>query len=409
MNDVVITGLGAVTPVGESVSQTWEAIKDERSGADSISLFDVDEYEYDFRTGDGCEVDVDPTEYDVVDERSMGRHTQLGVIAAKEAMEDAGYSTDPDWEDPRRVGVSFASCVGGQLEIEENVMGLRERGSVATRFSILLLPNSTAGHNSILFDAQGPNRAPSTACAAGTHAICDAVDDIRLGRTDVMIAGGSDAGVCSAIHGCFDVIRALSADYGTPDEAIRPFDESRDGFLLGEGGGALVLESAEHAEQRGAPIYATVEGTGRSADADHPARPAEDARGLEASVTSALREAGRDPDEIDHVNAHGTATPRGDEHEALCLRKVFDDVPPVTSPKSSMGHTLGASGAIEAVLSVLAIENDVLPPTINYETPDPDCDVPVVAETTSADVDAVLSNSAGFGGTNGTLVIGTHE
>lgn len=409
MNDVVITGVGAVTPVGRSASRTWDALKDGESGADSISLFDVAEYEYDFRTGDGCEVDVDLTEDDDVDERSMGRHTQLGVVAAKEAMADAGFSTDPDWDDPRKVGVSFASCVGGQLEIEENLLSLREEGSVATRFSIQLLPNSTAGYNSILFDAQGPNRAPSTACAAGTHAICDAVDDIRLGRADVMIAGGSDAGVCSSVHSCFDVLRALSTEYSTPEEAIRPFDENRDGFLLGEGGGALVLESAEHAERRGAPIYAAIEGTGRSADADHPARPAEDARGLKAAVTNALREAGRDPAQIDHVNAHGTATPRGDEHEALCLREVFDDVPPVTSTKSAIGHTLGASGAIEAVVSVLAIRDDVLPPTINYETPDPDCDVPVVDETTGADVDAVVSNSAGFGGTNGTLVIGTYE
>lgn len=409
MNDVVVTGLGAVTPVGASVSETWESVKKGESGASSISLFDPDEYEYDFRANAACEVDIDPTDRDVVDERSMGRHSQLGVIAAKEAMEDAGFGTDPSWNEPQNVGVSFASCVGGQLEIEENLRGIYDSGSIATRFSIQFLPNSTAGHNSILFDAQGPNRAPSTACAAGTHAICDAVDDIRLGRADVMIAGGSDAGVCSIVVGGFDVLRALTTKHDDPADAIRPFDEDRDGFLLGEGAGTLVLESAEHAEQRGAPIYATIEGVGLSGDADHPARPARDARGLKASVRSALDEAGREPDQIDHVNAHGTATPRGDEHEALCLDEVFDDVPPVTSVKSMMGHTLGASGAIEAVISTLAIRDDVLPPTANYETPDPDCDVPVVGETTSADVDSVVSNSAGFGGTNGTLVFGTHD
>lgn len=398
-----------MTPVGESLRQTWDAMTNGESGAGSISSLDLGAYEYDFRTTVACEVDIEPAERDSVDERSMGRHSQLGVIAAREAMSDGGFPLEPNWDDPEKVGVSFASCIGGHLEIEENVTKLREEGSAATRFSIQLLPNLTAGHVSIMFDARGPNRAPSTACAAGTHALCDAVDDIRLGRADVMIVGGADAGVCVTVLGSFDVLRAMSTRNERPEAAIRPFDAERDGFLLGEGAGALVLESAEHAAERGASVYAAIEGVGRSADAEHPVRPATDARGLKAAVQEALADAERTPDAVDHVNAHATATPRGDEHEALCLNETFDEVPPVTGTKSMIGHTLGASGAIEAAVATLSIEEGVIPPTCNYETPDPDCDVPVVGETTGADVETVLSTSAGFGGTNGTVIISAHD
>lgn len=407
MEDVVITGVGTVTSVGETASETWEALKDGASGAKPISGFDPEEF--DFRTKSGCQVDIDPDEHDLVEPRSMGRYAQISVMSAKEAIQDAGFDGEPDWDDPQNVGVSLASCEGGLDVVEGGAIDLREDRPIGARFAIRFLTNLAAGHVSIAFNAQGPNRAESTACAAGTHAICAAFDEIQLGRADVMIVGGSDAALCPSAIAAFDSMRALSTNDDTPGEAIRPFDKHRDGFLMGEGAGVLILETAEHAKERGADIYAAVEGTGRSGDADHPARPARDARGLKSSITSALEEAGRDPDEIDHVSAHGTATPRGDQHEAMCLNKIFDDVPPVTSIKSMLGHTLGASGAIEAVIGALSIQNDVIPPTINYETPDPDCDIPVVDEKTHTEVETVLSNSAGFGGTNGSVVIGSYE
>lgn len=403
MNDVVVTGLGAITPVGESFSETWESLLDQRSGAQSITQFDLDTYEYEFRTRVGCEVDADPSTHPLVDERSAGRHAQLGVVAANEAVVDAGFDTDagPEW-DPTRVGVSYASCLGGQLEIDEHQLRMRDGGRPNTRFSIQLLNSSVAGHTSIAFDARGPNRAPSTACAAGTHAIASAVDDIRLDRADVVIAGGADTGVCSTGVAAFDSLRAMSSRNDEPTAAIRPFDADRDGFLLAEGAGALVLESASHAAERGATVYAEVTGVGRSAGADHLIRPANDGRGLIAAIERALSDADRSPRDVDHVNAHATATPRGDDHEALCLRQVFDDPPPVTANKGNLGHSLGASGAIEAGVAVGSIREGTVPPTVNHETPD--CELDVVTEPRDSEPSVVVSSSAGFGGTNGAVV-----
>jgi 3-oxoacyl-[acyl-carrier-protein] synthase II len=405
MHDVVVTGLGAVTPVGGSLSATWEALLDGDSGAGPVTQFDLDGYDYQYQTAAGCEVEVDLSTHEFVDERSTGRHSQLGLVAASEAVADAGFDhdtdADPDW-DPERVGVSYASCLGGQLEIDEQQYRLRRGERADTRFSIQLLPSSVAGHTSIEFDARGPNRAPSTACAAGSHAIAGAADDIRLGRADVVVAGGADAGVCSTGLAAFDSLRAMSRRDDEPQAAIRPFDADRDGFLLAEGAGTLVLESADHAAARDATVYAEVSGVGRSADADHPARPASDARGLTAAVEQALTDADCSPADIDHVNAHATATPRGDDHEALCLQQVFDDPPPVTANKGNLGHSLGASGAIEAVVSVASIREGTIPPTVNHDTPD--CDLDVVTEPRGAEPDVVLTNSAGFGGTNGAVV-----
>ncbi|MEZ3145511.1 beta-ketoacyl synthase [Halobaculum sp. MBLA0143] len=403
MNDVVVTGLGTITPVGGSLSETWESLLGHESGAGPITQFDLDTYGYDFRTRVGCEVAADPSAHPSVDERSAGRHAQFGVVAASEAVADAGFDADdgPDW-DPTRAGVSYASCLGGQLEIDEHQLRMRDGGRPDTRFSIQSLTSSVAGHASVVFDARGPNRAPSTACAAGTHAIADAVDDVRLGRADVMIAGGADAGVCSTGLAAFDSLRAMSSRNDAPTAAIRPFDADRDGFLLGEGAGALVLESASHAAERGATAYAAVTGVGRSADADHLIRPASDGRGLIAAIERALADADRSPADVDHVNAHATATPRGDDHEALCLHEVFDDPPPVTANKGNVGHTLGASGAIEGAISAASIHEGTIPPTVNHETPD--CGVDVVTEPRDADPEVVLANSAGFGGTNGAVV-----
>ena len=405
MHDVVVTGLGTVTSVGRTAPETWTALLDGERGGGPVTQVDLDAYDYDYRTTAGCEVDADVSTNELVDERTMARHSQLGLVAASEAVFDAGFNpdttTDPNWN-PTRAGVSYASCLGGQLEIDEHQHRLREGTRADTRFSIQLLPSSVAGRTSIAFDARGPNRTPSTACAAGTHAIAGAVDDIRLGRADVMIAGGADAGVCSTVLAAFDSLRAMSRRDGEPQAAIRPFDADRDGFLLAEGAGTLVLESADHAAARNATVYAEVSGTGRSADADHPARPASDARGLTAAVERALADADCSPADIDHVNAHATATPRGDDHEALCLQQVFDDPPPVTANKGNLGHSLGASGAIEAAVSVASIREGTIPPTVNHDTPD--CDLDVVTEPRDAEPDVVLTNSAGFGGTNGAVV-----
>lgn len=409
MNDVVITGIGAVSSIGMSAAETWDGLKQGKSGAGPITSFDPQELEYNYRSQIGCEVRLDPTDYDCVDERQMGRYCQIGMIAAQEAMEDAGFGVDPEWDDPTKTGVSFGSCIGGLDVIEQATLNIHNSGRIPPRLSLKFLANMPAGYMSIAFNAQGQNRSAATACAAGTHAIGAAADDIRLGRADVMITGATDTGVCQTAVSGFDVLRALSTRNDDPERAIRPFDVDRDGFLLGDGAGALILESAEHAAQRGAEILATVEGTGRSADAEHPVRPAKDASGMTASVENALADANCDPGAVDHVSAHGTATPRGDEHEALCLNKTFDDIPPVTSIKSMLGHTLGAAGAIEAVVATQTINENVIPPTINYQMPDPDCDIPVVSEPLETEVDTVVSNSAGFGGTNGTLVLGAHD
>lgn len=395
--DVVVTGLGAVTPLGGDVPSSWDAACAGVSGISRITRFDPDAA--DLRSHVAGEVPIDPTQHVLVDDRRMGRYTQYAVVAVDEALEDAELDPDGEAWSPARVGTSIASGVGGFPEIESAV-GERP----PTRFTVTFLPNMAAGHVSILFDAGGPNRSSSTACAAGTHGISDAARDIRDGMADVMIAGGTEASLSPLGVRGFDVMRALSTRNDDPEAASRPFDADRDGFVIAEGAGVLILEAREHAEERDASIYAELSGWGLSADAHHETQPPEDARGLTRCLRNALDRAGRDPGEVDHVNTHATSTPRGDAHEATALNEVFPHDLPVTSNKSMIGHTLGASGAIEATYSVKAIDEQTLPPTINYETPDPDCDVTVVTEVQERDVDVVVSNSAGFGGTNGTLV-----
>lgn len=403
MRDVVITGVGAVTPVGGTAQATWEAITRGESGAGPVTGFDMATLDREFRSQIACEVDRDTTAHPCVNERNMARHSQFGVVAAAEALADAGFGQDPEWDDPSRVGVSIGNCLGESGDMGSAAVALRNDGSVSTRLSVRYLPNMPSGYVSITFDAQGPNRAPATACAAGTHAIARGVDDIRLERADVMIVGGSETGVRPVPFAGFDVIRALSTRNDQPATASRPFDESRDGFVMAEGGGILILEAADHAEQRGASTYARVAGVGQSGDAEHPTRPPSDARGLSSAVTRALEDADIERSAVDHVNTHGTSTPRGDDHEMTCLRSVFETVPPVTSVKGSLGHTLGAAGAIEAVIAALSIHEETIPPTVNHETTGDS--FPVVAETRSQPVETVVSNSAGFGGTNGTVVL----
>jgi len=403
--DVVVTGLGAVTSVGTGVDETWENVQQGVSGAGHVTRFDPDEYSQCVDLA--AEVDFDPANHDVVDDRRMGQHSQYAIAAVEEALSDAGFGpSDPAW-DPARVGVSIGSGIGGLPEEEGGVRTQEDDGRLSPQFMLTTLPNLSSGFVSIEYDAGGPNRSESTACAAGTHSIVDAVDDIRLGRADVMLAGGAEAAIGPLGVGGFGAMRALSTQTDAPETASRPFDVDRDGFVMSEGAGILVLESRSHAEERGADPLATVSGVGVSADASHPTDPHEDAWGLRRAMRMAMDDAGLDAEAVDLVNAHGTSTPSGDAHEASAIDILFEDPPAVTAPKSMLGHSLGASGAIEAVLSVLAIQEDRIPPTINHDQPDPECDVPVVTSSREASVETVMNNSAGFGGTNGVMLLET--
>lgn len=398
--DVVVTGVGMVTPLGETADETWNRLRSGCTAAAPITRFDPDEASV--RSQIACEITTDPADdrgSDWIDDRSMGRYATFAVTAATEAIADAGFEpTDPAWQSDR-VATSVASAFAGLPEIEA---AAGERPS--PRFVITVLANLAAGHVSMCFDARGPNRSPATACAAGTHAIADAVTDIRTGRADVAIAGGTEAPISPLGVKSFDAMRALSTRNEEPKRASRPFDADRDGFVIAEGSAILILEARDHAAARGVTPYATVTGDGLTADAHHPTRPPEGGHGLQRCLERALADAERDPAAVDHVNAHGTSTPTGDAREADALRSVFADVPPVTSVKGALGHTLGGAGAIESAIVALTISEQTIPPTVNYETPDSECELPVVTDARETPLDVVATTSAGFGGTNGALV-----
>jgi len=399
--EVVVTGLGLVTPLGESVERTWTGLLEGASGAGQITRFDPDETG--LRASIACEVETDPAAVapdDRVDDRTMGRYAQFAVAATAEALDDADFdAASPDWN-AERVGTSIGSGLAGLSEIEA-AAGARPSPS----FLVSALTNLAAGHVSMTIGAKGPNRAPGTACSAGTHAIAAAADDIRHDRADVVVAGGTDAAISPLGVGSFDAMRALSTT-ADPTAASRPFDSDRDGLVLSEGCGIVVLESREHARERNATPYAAITGAGRTADAHHPTRPAESGDGLRRCLEQALSDADRESAAVDHVNAHATSTPVGDAREADALAAAFDEtgVPPTTSIKGHLGHALGAAGAIEAAVVARTIAEGTIPPTLNYETPDPACDLPVVTEPRETAVDVAVSTSAGFGGTNGALV-----
>lgn len=397
---VVVTGMGALTPLGPSRTAAWDAALAGESGASRISRFDPTETN--LRSHIACETPFDAADDDSVDPRRMGRYAQYAVVAANQALADAGFAPASDAWPADRVGTSVGTGFGGFPEIEATV---GERPS--TTFAPSTLPNLAAGHVSMQVDARGPMRAPATACAAGTQAIGTAADVIRAGRADVMIAGGTEACISPLAVRGFDVMRALSTRNDEPEAASRPFDADRDGFVIGDGAGMLVLEARDHAVERGATPYAVLSGYGETADAHHVTRPPAAAQGMIRCLQQALASADRSPEAIDHVNAHATGTPHGDAHEAAALTSVFDTCPPVTSTKSLLGHTLGAAGAIESIFTVQALHDQVIPPTINYETPDPECDLPVVTEPREASLTAALTASAGFGGVNGALLFET--
>jgi 3-oxoacyl-[acyl-carrier-protein] synthase II len=401
---VVVTGLGAVTPLGLDVESTWSSLLAGDSGAAEITQFDHSDYPVHF----ACEVkDFDPTEWvDRKRARRMDRFTHLILAAARQACVDAGLEIE---KEPERIGAAIATGIGGLQSFQDCYDQLRERGPDRVNpFSIpAIIPNLGAGWVSIELGTRGPLLSECTACAASNLAIGDGTDEIRLGRADVMLCGGTEAAVTQVGIAGFGAMRALSRRNDDPEHASRPFDAERDGFVMGEAGALLVLEELEHAKARGAKIYAEVAGYGLSSDAKHITDP--DPTGPVTAFKMALGDAGVGLDEIDYVNAHATSTPIGDTSETQMLKYALGEEnaykTPVSGTKGATGHCLGAAGAVEATFTVLSIRDGKLPPTINYEVEDPTCDLDYVPnEARDADVKVAVSNSFGFGGHNACVV-----
>jgi 3-oxoacyl-[acyl-carrier-protein] synthase II len=408
---VVITGMGAVTPLGNDVQTTWQNLVSGQSGAGQITQFDPSGYFAEF----ACELkEFDPTVWiDRKTSRRMDRFAQMVVAAARQAEADSGVDIAAD---SARIGASVATGIGGLQSFQDCHTQLRERGPDRVNpFSIpAIIPNLGAGWVSIELGTRGPLSAQCTACAASNMAIGEGLDAIRLGRADVMLCGGTEAPVTEVGIAGFGAMRALSRRNDDPEHASRPFDLERDGFVMGEAGAVLVLEELERARSRGAKIYAELVGYGVSSDAQHITEP--DPTGLHPAraMQMALADAGIDASEVDYVNAHGTSTPLGDASETRVLKHALGEEnarkTAVSSTKGATGHCLGAAGAVEAVFTVLAIKEGVVPPTINYEYPDPECDLDYVPnEARRADVRVAMSNSFGFGGHNASIVVKRFE
>ena len=405
---IVLTGLGVISPVGIGKEAYWQGLTSGTSGVGMITQFDATDYDVKI----AAEVKgFDPADFGLGREsRRMDRFTQMAVAAAKQAVADAGLVITP--ENAERIGVLIGSGIGGLASLEEQMRVLIEKGP--NRVSPLLIPmmitDMASGFVSIITGAKGPNSTVATACATGAHALGDSLEILRRGAADAMIAGGSEAAITPLSIAGFGNMKAMTAKFNDcPTRASRPFDAHRDGFVIGEGAGVVVLETLEHARARGATIYAELAGYGMSGDAYHMTNVAPGHEGVVRAARAALRDAEMEPTEIGYVNAHGTSTPTNDVNETMAYKTIFGDYAKnglaVSSTKSMTGHLLGGAGAIEAVASVLAIDRDILPPTINYEFPDPDCDldyVPNVARP--ARVDATMSNNSGFGGHNAVLV-----
>ncbi len=406
MTRVAITGIGCVTPLGLDAPSTWKAALAGESGIGWIQAFDTD----------GLPVRVaaevkgfDPTEVvSAKDARKLERNVLLGVAAGREALGDAGLNGF----DPARVGVVFGSAIGGVPGILEQADTLRERGPdrVSPNFLPNVLVDSTSGQLAISLGLKGPNYAVVSACATGSHSIGEGAEMIRRGAADAVLAGGTESCMVPLILAGFTAMRGLAVEDEHPPHASRPFDATRAGFVMGEGAGAVLLEPLESAEARGAEIYAEVLGYGASNDAHHMAQPEPEATGVAAMMVAALERAGVEPERVGYINAHGTSTPQGDAAETRAIKQVFGDHAyrlAVSSTKSMMGHTFGAAGAIEAILSALAVHHGVLPPTINYREPDPECDLDYVPnEARRMQVDVALSNAMGLGGHNGCVLLG---
>ena len=407
----MVTGLGALTPLGNDVASTWQALVDGRSGAGEITQFDSSDYAVHF----ACEVKgFDPTEYiERKQARRMDRFAHLIVAAARQAEADAGLEIASEAD---RVGAAVATGIGGLKAFQDCYDELLERGPDRVNpFSIPeIIPNMGAAWVSMQLGTKGPLSSQCTACAASNMAIGDGLDAIRLGRADVMLCGGTEAPITEVGIAGFSAMRALSRRNDAPEKGSRPFDAGRDGFVMGEAGAVVVLEELEHAQKRGAKIYAELLGYGLSSDAQHITEPDPSGENPARAMTMALRDAAVDPGEVDYINAHGTSTPLGDSAETRVIKLALGEEnarnTPVSSTKGATGHCLGAAGAVEATFSILAVHNGVLPPTINYEDPDPECDLDYIPnESREADVRVALSNSFGFGGHNATIVFRRFE
>ncbi|HJW67439.1 MAG TPA: beta-ketoacyl-ACP synthase II [Gaiellaceae bacterium] len=407
----MVTGLGALTPLGNDVASTWQALVDGRSGAGEITQFDSSDYAVHF----ACEVKgFDPTEYiERKQARRMDRFAHLIVAAARQAEADSGLEIASEAD---RVGAAVATGIGGLKAFQDCYDELLERGPDRVNpFSIPeIIPNMGAAWVSMQLGTKGPLSSQCTACAASNMALGDGLDSIRLGRADVMLCGGTEAPITEVGIAGFSAMRALSRRNDAPEKGSRPFDAGRDGFVMGEAGAVVVLEELEHARRRGAKIYAELLGYGLSSDAQHITEPDPSGENPARAMTMALGDAGVDTGEVDYINAHGTSTPLGDSAETRVIKLALGEEnarnTPVSSTKGATGHCLGAAGAVEATFSILAVHNGVLPPTINYEDPDPECDLDYIPnESREADVRVALSNSFGFGGHNATIVFRRFE
>ena len=416
MRRVVVTGLGMVTPLACGVKPSWERLLNAESGVRRIESFRIDDLPAKIAgqipRGPGAH-EFRPDEWvPPKDQRRMDDFIVYGLAASVQAVEDSGWKPEDD-EGRERTGVMIGSGIGGIRTMEENAILVHEKGprKLSPFFIPACLINLASGHVSIRYGFKGPNHAVVTACSTGAHAIGDATRLIKLGDADVMVAGGAEAGVCRLGVAGFSAARALSTKFNDePTRASRPWDQDRDGFVMGEGAGIVVLEELEHAKQRGAKIYAEILGYGLSGDAYHVTAPSPDGDGGFRAMRAALKSAGLSPSDIDYVNAHGTSTPLGDEIELSAVKRLFGNAAynmSMSSTKSSIGHLLGAAGSVEIIFSILAINHGVVPPTLNLDKPSEGCDLDLVPhQAKERPVRIALSNSFGFGGTNATVIVG---
>ena len=408
---VVITGIGAISPLGHTAEETWENLLAGKSGVDYITAFDADK----FTTKIAAEVkDYDVTAYfDSKDARKMDAFTQYALIAAREAIKDCGLNLDK--EDRDRIGVIVGSGIGGLQTFEQEHTKMVEKGPrrISPFFIPQMISDIAAGYISMEYNLKGPNYSMVSACATSAHTLGTALRTIQYGDADIVVCGGSEAAVSPMGVAGFNAMKALSTRNDEPQKASRPFDLERDGFVMGDGAGIVVLEELEHALARGAKIYAEMAGLGFTADAFHITQPAPGGEGAVRAMRAAIKDAGMQPQDIDYINAHGTSTPYNDKNETAAIKTVFGDLAQklkVSSTKSMTGHLLGASGAMEMIIATLTIRDSKIPPTINQETPDPECDLDYVPnKAIEMEVNTALSNSFGFGGHNVTLCVKKFE
>ena len=411
---VVVTGLGALTPVGNTVAETWENLVNGVSGAGPITHFDASK----FKTQFACEVKgFNPNEhFDRKEARKMDLYTQYAIVAAKEAIEDAAM--DLDKEDKTKIGVIYGVGIGGIRTFEEEMIAYAGvKDTIGPKFNPFFIPKMIAdiasGHISIMYGFHGPNFTTTSACASSSNAIADAFNYIRLGKANVILAGGAEAAISPGGVGGFNAMHALSTRNDDPTRASRPFSKSRDGFIMAEGAGCLILEELEHAKARGAKIYAELVGAGLSADAHHLTASHPEGLGAKLVMMNALEDAELKPEDIDYINVHGTSTPVGDISEAKAIKDVFGEHAyqlNISSTKSMTGHLLGAAGAIEALITTLAVKNDIVPPTINHEEGDEDENIDynlnfTFGKAQKREIRAALSNTFGFGGHNACVIL----